>query len=39
MKIKEHSNQKMILLDHLNNLDKEVEYLNIVLDYKKTIKL
>lgn len=35
MKIKEHSNQKAILIDHLNNLDKELEYLNIVLNYKK----
>ena len=35
MKIKEHSNQKAILIDHLNNLNKEVEYLTIVLNYKK----
>ena len=35
MKIKEHSNQKAILIDNLNNLYKDFEYLNIVLDYKK----
>jgi hypothetical protein len=35
MKIKQHSNQKAILLDHINNLNKEVEYLTIVLNYKK----
>jgi hypothetical protein len=35
MKIKEHSNQKAILIDHLNNLNKEIEYLTIVLNYKK----
>ena len=35
VKIKEHSNQKAILLDHINNLNKEVEYLTIVLNYKK----
>jgi hypothetical protein len=35
IKIKEHSNQKAILIDHLNNLNKEVEYLTIVLNYKK----
>ena len=35
MKIKEHSNQKAILIDHLNNLNKELEYLTIVLNYKK----
>lgn len=35
MKINEHANQKAILIDHLNNLNKEVEYLTIVLNYKK----
>ena len=35
VKIKEHYNQKTILLDHINNLNKEEEYLNIVLNYKK----
>ena len=35
IKIKEHSNQKAILIDHLNNLNKEIEYLTIVLNYKK----
>jgi hypothetical protein len=34
MKIKEHTKQKKILTDHLHILQKELEYLNIVLNYK-----
>lgn len=34
MKIKEHTKQKKIFTDHLHTLQKELEYLNIVLNYK-----
>jgi len=34
MDIKEHAKQKKILIDHLHTLQKELEYLNIVLNYK-----